>query len=226
MIVYFARNSKNGKGYVGKTERTLEQRIKEHVRAAEKGAELLFSKAIRKYGIEAFEWRILQEVPGDDVSELDAVEVEMIELFETFAPEHPDKGYNLTRGGDGIRGYSHTPETRAKMSESRKGARNHNYGKDWGFKGTFSEESKRKMSEAAQGRKHSDETRRKISLGSARPKVAIPVHQLDTEGNVVATHQSVHQACQALDVWPYGIKACCEGRRQSYAGYGWKYARG
>ena len=225
MIVYLARNRANGKGYVGKTKRSLEQRIKEHLTAARMGADQLFGRALRKHGPEAFDWEVLVELTGDDESLLDQAERSLIEAYEIYAHDHPNTGYNLTRGGDGVKGLKHTEDAKRRMSEARKGEKNHNFGKDWGYKGLYSEESKQKMRDVAVGRKHSEETKYKIALGAARPKVAIPVHQLDTEGNVVATFESVHKACQAHDVWPYGIKACCEGRRQTYAGFGWKFAK-
>ena len=65
--------------------------------------------------------------------------------------------HNRTGGGEGISGLIHSEETKIKMSEARKGEKNHNYGK------THSEEHKRNISEAQKGRTHSEETRRKLS---------------------------------------------------------------
>jgi len=87
---------------------------------------------------------------------------------------------NLTNGGDGASGCicsedlrqkrrinslnrNHSEETKRKMSESKRGEKNHQYGKP------LTPETKRKMSEARKGEKHylygetrSEETRRKI----------------------------------------------------------------
>ena len=46
-IVYVITNRINGKPYVGQTKRMLEQRFAEHAKA-----DLLFAKAIHKYGTE------------------------------------------------------------------------------------------------------------------------------------------------------------------------------
>jgi hypothetical protein len=82
--------------------------------------------------------------------------------------------HNRTNGGEGVSGLIHSKETKIKMSEVRKGEKNHNYGKTLSDetkrklsevnKGkTHSEEHKRNISEAHKGRTHSEETRRKLS---------------------------------------------------------------
>jgi len=60
------------------------------------------------------------------------------------------EGYNLTAGGDGWLGRIHTEESRRKLSEAAKGK-------------TPSAETKRKLSEAAKGKTFSAEHRRKLS---------------------------------------------------------------
>ncbi len=65
--------------------------------------------------------------------------------------------HNRTDGGEGASGLIHSEETKIKMSEARKGEKNHNYGK------THSEETKIKLSEAHKGRTHSEESRRNMS---------------------------------------------------------------
>jgi hypothetical protein len=57
---------------------------------------------------------------------------------------------NKTYGGDGISGYVFSEETKKKLSEAHKGK-------------THSEESKRKMSEVNKGKTLSEEHKRKIS---------------------------------------------------------------
>ena len=88
---------------------------------------------------------------------------------------------NFTDGGEGISGLIHTEESRKRISENRSGQlvgeKNHNFGKP------LSEETKRKLSQLLkgrwageknpmfgkptygfQGKKHSEETKQKISL--------------------------------------------------------------
>lgn len=61
----------------------------------------IFHSAIRKYGEDAFEISIIEEV--QDRNLLDEKEVYYISLYNTLAPN----GYNLTPGGNGVRKYNY-----------------------------------------------------------------------------------------------------------------------
>ena len=66
---------------------------------------------------------------------------------------------NMTNGGDGISGYSHTDETKRILSEKNSGENNAWYGKN------LTEETRKKMRESNKNKKrkpHSEETKRKM----------------------------------------------------------------
>jgi len=112
-IIYSARNKINGRLYVGKTVKVMEQRRREHEYIAEKGSACLFHKALRKYGFDAFEWKTLMHCEdGDDLNES---EIACIKMLKTKVPN----GYNLTDGGDG--GHGWPEEIRRRRSEKLKG---------------------------------------------------------------------------------------------------------
>lgn len=108
-IVYQATNLVNGKRYIGVTSKTLERRRYGHHYDARKGRNKVFSKAIRKYGEAAFEWKILHDyLFSEDAMQAEARFVEMLK------PE-----YNMTLGGEGVRGLKMSAESRAKMSAAQ-----------------------------------------------------------------------------------------------------------
>lgn len=115
MIVYIAKNLINGKKYIGYTTKSLEGRVKEHLRKSknknEKHYFYLFMIAIQKYGKESFEW----DVVDNCVSIEDCCKKEKfyIKEFSTISPN----GYNLTEGGNGG---IQCQETKLKISESLK----------------------------------------------------------------------------------------------------------
>lgn len=79
-------------------------------------------------------------------------DVEM-QLIEKYQTHTSKNGMNQTLGGDGgIAGYKHTPESIAKMSASVWTGRKH------------SEESRRKMSESSMGKTISDEHKAKLAI--------------------------------------------------------------
>lgn len=119
-IIYKVTNLVNGKCYIGKTTKTLDQRIERHLLDAKsKRYNSYIHGAIRKYGIENFEWEVLCECK--DKSILNIMEKSNIIMNNShFSSGH---GYNLTWGGDGgniTEGKKHTIETKRKISNSRK----------------------------------------------------------------------------------------------------------
>ena len=76
MIIYAAKNKKNNKMYIGQTTVSLEQRIKGHIVKEPKS---LFHKAIKKNGIDGFDWFIICECLSKE--EMDEKEKYYIKKF-------------------------------------------------------------------------------------------------------------------------------------------------
>ncbi len=128
--IYLATNTVNDKYYVGQTSSTVGRRWQKHVynsgHRLKKRCAYLWN-AIQKYSSSAFE---LQELTSADTREAtNNLERLWIIALRSYDPAY---GYNLTFGGEGLRA---TPETRQKMSKSRKGM-------------TFSDDHKRHISES------------------------------------------------------------------------------
>src|SRR5207302_904325 len=142
---------------------------------ARSGRENLINRAIRKYGADAFQRVVLFYAASKP--ELDAAERTYILAFRSNEPE---RGYNLTLGGEGNVGWQPTEETRRRIGASRRGwqpteetrrrmsmgqrtsalAAEHlrqiseaNRGKK---RGPLTEEHRRKVGDAQRGRKHTE----------------------------------------------------------------------
>jgi group I intron endonuclease len=150
--IYQAKNLINGKIYVGKTVRTLAARKRGHKCAMRKGSVYCFHNALRKYGLENFQWEVLYQ--SDDETKLLEMEVEFIKLLSATRPI----GYNLTEGGKGPTGFTHTPEFKAKM-KSRMIGNTNGVGKTH----TYTEAERENHRAAMLGKKHSPETKAKLS---------------------------------------------------------------
>jgi group I intron endonuclease len=85
-FVYVAENKINNKKYVGKTEKLVGDRLKEHLRLSKK-SKMIFHKALAKYGIENFKITYFK-VPIDNLNEK---EIESIKKLRAKAPF----GYNM-----------------------------------------------------------------------------------------------------------------------------------
>ena len=107
-IVYKHQNLSNQKVYIGITSQQPETRWKNG-----KGykAHPYFYNAILKYGWNGFSHEILYT----NLNYAKACEKEQ-ELIQQFQSNIPAYGYNLTQGGEGINGYSHSQEAKEKIS--------------------------------------------------------------------------------------------------------------
>lgn len=165
IYLYIYQHRESGKAYIGVTKEP-ERRFKKH--AAGKSAAVAFNRAVRKYGIDNFDRRVLAVF--DDVEAANYHENAAIAAFETLSPN----GYNLVGGaprskyfgchsdetkekiGKANRKNVLSPEHLAKMLEARKGKPNHNKGK------IFSPEQRAKLSAARKGVPLSDEHHRNM----------------------------------------------------------------
>lgn len=97
--IYKFTNKVNGKVYVGKSVNP-EGRKQSHFQASRKNSKAPLHKAIREYGIENFDWEIIFLT----FTEKDAYEFEkhFIKEYDCCVLDGWDKGYNMTRGGEGV----------------------------------------------------------------------------------------------------------------------------
>ena len=189
--------------------------------------------AIKKYGIENFQYEIIIQIVESSKEKLreklDELEKFYIEKYDSY-----NNGYNMTLGGSGSKGCFQTEESKRKISEKTKGRKGSMLGKH------LTEEQRNKISNFAKtrtreknpfyGKTHSEET--KLKIGRAN---SIPILQLDLNGNVITEFPSAKEAARSIGK-PRAdseiIKVCKgyvspSGKRYITAlGYKWKYKEG
>lgn len=144
------------KYYIGQTMRTMNVRVREHLKKATKVSQNHFHNALHKYGIENFEINVLHSVEKESRSEL-VEELNRLEMLEIETHDSLENGYNSNSGG---KRYVLSQRLKNQLSESHKGIE-------------FSAEHRRHLSEAnvgnpnlinsLKGRVVTEETRKKIS---------------------------------------------------------------
>ena len=97
MYVYKLTNKVNGMLYIGITTCSLAKRWREHKCAAKSGLDTPLYRAMRKYGIDAFDMVLIHE--GKTREEIQSMEKHFIAELGTYV--RVGKGYNLTLGGEG-----------------------------------------------------------------------------------------------------------------------------
>ena len=96
-IIYLILNNVTDKYYIGITGKSLEHRWNTHVYNATWGCDYYFSKAIRKYGKQAFSLFTIAIAKTREAAE----EVEKM-MIASLQSNNPEFGYNGTAGGDGV----------------------------------------------------------------------------------------------------------------------------
>ena len=155
MIIYQATNKINGKYYIGKTIRTLKERKWRHYYDTfKKESQCYFHRAIRKYGKENFEWKVICKCNNE--KELNETEIYYIKKLNSSE----ENGYNLTQGGDGFA----SGDLNHNRINPMFGERNPFYGKH------HTEETKKILREQRIGKNMGDEN-------------SMIIHNIDFNGN-------------------------------------------
>lgn len=145
--IYKITNKTNGKTYIGQSI-DIDRRWKEHRNSYKTGKEILY-RAIRKHGIENFEFEIITECEKEELNEL---EQKYVLLYKSYVGFKKSKGYNMTTGGDSAT--ERTPKTKEQIEKLRSKLKGRK----------FTKEHLENMSKSRMGKKASDETKRKLSL--------------------------------------------------------------
>lgn len=209
-IIYSGLNNINQKRYIGSTTRSLEKRIWEHQNAAftEKGG--LFANELFLYGLEKFEFEIVDT--AETVDELAQKEIYYISKYDTFA-----NGYNSDRGGGfqktiyqfdmnnpaPIATYQSLEEAGDSVDASPKTISNACLGTLKSAKGFL-------WSYTDTAPEYIDQRRQ-------------PVTQYDINGVMIQTFSSAREASRELQIPLSCITRCCRGEREQTRGFRFSY---
>lgn len=190
----------NGKWYVGQAQ-NIGRRNRDERRALNAGHchNKHLQNAWNKYGEQAFSWVVLMHCPPE---RLDDFERRWIAVLDGFT-----KGFNMTTGGGGTRGYTITEAHKARLREFNSNGKSPRKGRP------ISAESKARM--------------RAKALGGNSPK-AKAVQQLTPAGDVLAAFDSIGDASRATGINASHISEVCRDapKRKTAGGYVWRWAGG
>lgn len=213
--------SKDGKRYIGITSQKLRVRWRNGEGYAKN---IHFYRSIQKYGWDNFQHNIIAE--NIDEENTKKMEKELIKKYNTTNPLY---GYNITDGGETRQP---CPEHVKKiLSEKLKGVKK-------------SEETKKKISEAAKKRKYgklTEETKKKISKSLIGNKCALgcnsnakTIAMCDMNNNILKIFNGAKEAGEYLNCCSSGINYACRENMKNegldktkyggiYYGYKWFY---
>lgn len=206
--IYQITNKLNGKIYIGKTERSVQERWKEHCRdyLKERCEIRPLYRAMKKYGVENFFIEVIEET--DNPEEREVFWIQQKGSFKS--------GYNATLGGDGKRyvDYDLVIATYKEVQNIAETSRILNLDKDTVSKILHSNHIEIMSNERVVQR----------VLGKI-------INQYDKQGNYIQSFPSVKAAAEALgkitstsNGATSHISDVCRGKRKTAYGYIWKFA--
>ena len=206
--------SPSGRAYIGKAK-DMRKRINSHKCASKKGLNILLHNSIRKYGWDARELVILEEV---DNALLNEREVALIKEYNSYFLDNP-LGMNMTIGGDGNKGsWMHKVELRKWYSEKFAGEGNPFYGKH------HTEEFKaRKSKQSSEYNKKHNINVPRWGVEKSRLKKIKAIVMYDVEGSFVREFESCTEAGKFINGKARDVSACASGRRTQAKGYVFRY---
>lgn len=201
--IYKITNSINNKIYIGKTNKTIQQRFQEYIQDSkrERNEKRPLYDAMNKYGIENFYIEQIEECSLEEASEREKYWIEYYNSFKY--------GYNATLGGDGnpYLDYDLIFKIYQEVKNIHKtsilyGCDEHSVSKILNYFNVSHEERLKNV--CRQNWK--------------------PIARLDKKtGEVLEIFDSVQQAEKKYPNTNKHISAVCKGQRKSVGGYGWKY---
>jgi group I intron endonuclease len=190
--IYGFLSKTNNKLYIG-SSKSLASRFNSHIKGSQ--SNILLQRAINKYNLEDFIFIVFEYCEAEQLISREQF------YFNELKPE-----FNILQVAGSVLGYSYPPESRAKLSESRKGVLNHQYGKKGTLNLKFGKpldvEHKWKISEGKKGPLNpnfgvelSADYSAKISV--ARGGGSIFVY--DTNGTLVNSFISARKAAKSFN---------------------------
>ena len=215
--IYKIINNINGKVYIGKTEQNNPyDRWKEHIRdhARRRNEKRPLYSAMKKYGVENFSFKVLEETNSPEEREM-----HYIDVYRSYVGFKDCNGYNATLGGDGKKYLSLNENEVIKY---------------------HIDESCRSLKETADYFRVDPETIRKILIKNnekwidkkyiQRFKKYInngPLAQLDLDDNIVNIFESLSEANEYFgkNRDSSNIRDVICGRHKTAYGYKWMYCK-
>lgn len=203
-------SSPSNKIYYGYTSASLETRKFYHYRQLRQGKNTRFLAALKKYD-DLMLWEIVEEIEAPSKEILHKILTEKERFWitkeKTFLKEF---GYNMTKGGDGRIGSTHSEKTRKVLSKKLMGRTTERRGV------SFKEEMIEKYGEKEGLKRHEN------WIQKMRESHCKSILQFDENNNLIKEWSSMKEANDAGFIGT-NINACIKGRRKTASGFKWRY---
>lgn len=211
--IYKITNRINGKAYIGQSYNIFE-RWYQHKHTTSKQSNSLLYKAFEKYGVENFDFSILEEL--DYIPELlNEREKYWIGFYHTFVDDTEGGGYNLTLGGEGM-----------PTIEHQKVVEYWNEGKSLGeISAIMGHEPSTLRHHVTQCSNYSEEESRRRGNLWMWERRGEEVEQYTLKGEYITTFYNLMEAERQTGISQSNIWSAVSQKSFQAGGYQWKYTK-
>lgn len=210
--IYKIENQINGHVYIGQTKYNCKIRWSSHrneyKRKSSHNYNTYLYNAMRKYGIDAFDFSVIESCPDDQLNDREKY---WIEQYDSF-----NNGYNMTIGGEGG---TVTKETEEQICK---------YWKDglaiWQIQSKTElcyNTIQRILNENMDT--YTKEEAHRRGFANKEPDDKRKVLQYSLSGDLLNEYDSIRSASEAIKTKESNIYAACSGKTMSSQGYIWRY---
>lgn len=246
--IYSVTNKINGKIYIGQSI-DIERRWQQHKYS---NGNIILRNAIKKYGIDNFEFKILEKITPNNKSKIEITE-ELTKLeqkwFDIEEPFLKENGYNIQKTSKPNLTPNRDKHFGSKISKIK--IDNNHTGKNiiqYDLNGLKIKEWRsaadveRKLGYNAENISASCLRKTKTSnnfiwrfkndilsendLSSIKSRVkpiTRKIKQISLEGKIIKIWKSLKQLVNESDFDNRGVKSCCDNKRNNYKGYKWEW---
>jgi len=212
-IIYKVVNKVNDMVYIGATTKVVDSRKKDHIQKANKEVGHKFHRAIKIFGPEAFEWKVIDHT-ANDIHELASKEKEYIIKYDS-----KENGLNGDNGGGiskNIFQFSIQDGSLVNTYDCLENASNAINASNKAISKTCLS-----VNQILKGFYWSYEYKEPFIPNSDNRKKE--VFQYDLDGNFIAKYISVSEASRQTEVNNTSIGKACRNERNHAGGYNWIY---
>lgn len=203
--IYKIENFINHKVYIGKSKQ-IEYRWKQHIdRSKDLQYKTHLYLAIRKYGLENFDFSILEEC---SIEQLNEKEKYWIKFYNST---NPLKGYNNTQGGEG--GGSYKYDINLIKQKWNEGKIIKIIAEEIGCNQVTISDILKRINLYSE-----EEIIKRKNLFLSKK-----VYQYDLQGNFIQEFDSLHKAFQSSGVQIYSINKCCNKEYKNAGNFIWRF---
>lgn len=221
--IYKFQNKINGKIYIGQSINP-EKRKYEHLYGRKKGIDTYFDKAVKKYGLDNFDFEVIDN--ANNTKDIDKLEKHYIKKYNSLKPN----GYNILKGGREQQGsWNSKPideyDLKGNYINTYESASYYHNFINNKYIASGIRESCNKYTHYKERIFRFKGDKKPLPYCKPKPNHIKKIYQRDLQGNIINEFISITEASRQTNTSRTSILGCANGYYKSANNYIWTYTK-